>query len=133
MRSRFPWGAGRIAERRGENVYPLKIDATVLAALKAVRIKTKFADLPGYDTAEEQARCSRRVNDLLDLLIGGIEQSPRKSWVLEQFLPTLEAACEEDTEARERFGPYLEQILDILGIESSDGMLNFYPAFGGVA
>jgi hypothetical protein len=26
----------------------------------------------------------------------------------------------------------MERILDIFGIESSDGMLNFYLAFGGV-
>lgn len=113
-------------------MYPLRIDASVLAALQALRMETKFADLPGYDTADEQARCSQRIDDLLDLLIGGIRQNPRKSWVLEQFVPTLAGACAEDTEARERFGPYLERILDILGIESSDGMLNFYLAFGGV-
>jgi hypothetical protein len=41
------------------------------------------------------------MDDLIDRLTEGIEANPRKSWVLEQFLPTLEAACEEDTEARE--------------------------------
>lgn len=91
----------------------------------------KFADLPGLEIAEEQRRCGAKVNELIDRLVDGIVQNPRKSWVLEQFVPTLRAACEEDTEARERFGRYFEQIMDVLGIESSDGMLTYYLAFGG--
>jgi hypothetical protein len=101
-------------------------------SFRSLRAGAKFDDLPGYNTEQEQARCSALVDELIDRLLAGIEANPRKSWVLEQCLPTLKAACLEDTEARERFGPYLERILDILGIESSDGMFTFYLAFGGV-
>ena len=114
------------------DVYPLRVNRETLASFLSLRAAIKFDDLPGYDTEQEQARCSAVVDDLIDRLVAGIEANPRKSWVLEQCLPTLKAACLEDTEARERFGPYLERILDILGIESSDGMFNFYLAFGGV-
>jgi hypothetical protein len=111
--------------------FPLSIGVHSIEALRDLRDQDKFADLPGYDTKQEKSRCSRAVNELLDRLIAGIEANPRKSWVLEQFIPTLRAACKEDTEARERFGPYLEAVMDILGIDGSDGMLPYYLAFGG--
>ena len=111
--------------------FPLPIGASSIEALQALRKQDKFADLPGYDAQQEKLRCSNAVNELLDRLIAGIEANPRKSWVLEQFTPTLRAACKEDTEARERFGPYLEAVMDILGIDGSDGMLTYYLAFGG--
>jgi hypothetical protein len=112
--------------------YPLQVSSQMLASLRELHAASKFEDLPGHDTQEEQARCTALVNDLIDRLIAGIQANPRKSWVLEQCVETLEAACREDTEARERFGPYLERILDILRIESSDGMFSFYLALGGV-
>jgi len=40
-----------------------------------------------------------------------------------QFL--LEPMFEEDTEAREHFGLELEKIMDILHIESGDGLLSY--------
>ena len=113
-------------------VYPLVVNAAVRRALELLRAAPKFEDLPGLDTGEEQARCSALVDAILDRVINGIEANPCKSWVLEQCLDTLTAACHEDTEARERFGPYLERMMDILGIASSDGMLTFYLTFGGV-
>src|SRR5688572_26281075 len=106
--------------------FPLNISTHNVEALRDLRRQDKFADLPGYETDQEKLRCSHAVNELLDRLIAGVEQNPRKSWVLEQFIPTLRAACKEDTEARERFGPYLETVMDILGIDGSDGMLTYY-------
>jgi hypothetical protein len=111
--------------------FPLKIASEMIEALQRLRRQEKFADLPGYDTQQEMMRCTHAVNELLDHLIEGIDKNPRKSWVLEQFVPTLRAACREDTEARERFGPYLESVMDTLGIDGSDGMLTFYLALGG--
>jgi hypothetical protein len=111
--------------------FPLKITSETIGALQHLRHQDKFTDLPGYDTQQETLRCSHAVNELLDRLIQGIAENPRKSWVLEQFVPTLRAACREDSEARERFGPYLESVMDILGIDGSDGMLTFYLTLGG--
>ena len=112
--------------------FPLKVGPVAVQAIRDLRALPKFDDLPGMNTAEERRRCTALVDELLDRISSGIAKNPRKSWVLEQCLPTLVAATHEDTEARERFGPYLEQLLDILGIDSSDGMLNFYLAFGGI-
>jgi hypothetical protein len=50
--------------------------------------------------------------------------------VLKQFQESLEIVQEEDTEAREHFGMELERVMDILGIESSDGVLTHY--LGGI-
>ncbi|MFO1394797.1 MAG: DUF4844 domain-containing protein [Steroidobacteraceae bacterium] len=111
--------------------FPLRISDDTVARLLQIKRLEKFTDLPGPEANEERRRCSVTVDELIDRLVEGIVQNPRKSWVLEQFVPTLRAACAEDTEARERFGPYFEQIMNVFGIESSDGMLTYYLAFGG--
>ena len=43
---------------------------------------------------------------------------------MSEFAAELERFTEPDTEERERFCGYLEEIMDIVGIESSDGLLN---------
>jgi hypothetical protein len=44
--------------------------------------------------------------------------------VLAEFAKTMAEFEPVDTEDREQFLRYLEEIMDILGIESSDGLLN---------
>ena len=65
-------------------------------------------------------------DEILDRLIAGIAQNPGKLRALTQFKPSLEKVESEDTEAQEDFGEHLERLMDILGIESSDGLLGFY-------
>ena len=45
---------------------------------------------------------------------------------MKQFQPFLDIAMDEDTEGREHFAGHLAMIMDILEIESSDGLLGFY-------
>ena len=94
--------------------------------LKRLRESEKFLNLSGVNTAAEQARLSQVFNELLERLILQIQEKPNKLWVLSQFQIALEAVQMEDTEARENFGEWLEQVMDVLHIESSDGLLNFY-------
>jgi hypothetical protein len=108
------------------NDEPLAITANTLEELESLRHTEKFSDLPGYDIAEEQTRLSAVLNNLLDRLIAGIAANPTKLWVMQQFQPSLEEVEIEDTEGRERFGAYLERIMDIFDIESSDGLLSYY-------
>jgi hypothetical protein len=82
--------------------------------------------LPGVDVSEERARLSKVLNDLVDRLTQGIESHPTKLWVLTEFQRSLELVEQEETEGREHFGMELEGIMDILGIESSDGLLACY-------
>ena len=109
---------------------PLFIVPRVLAGLHAFRQQPKLANLPGIDTREERARLGAQVDALTDRLLLGVEAHPTKFWVMKQFQKTLEAVEGEDTEAREHFGTELERLMDILGIESSDGVLSYY--LGGI-
>jgi hypothetical protein len=47
-----------------------------------------------------------------------------KQYVLEEFRTTLTAFPQEDSRDCDRLLHYMEQIMDIIGIESSDGLLN---------
>ncbi len=105
---------------------PISVSAQDVQELKMLRESEKFTDLPGTDTATEQVRLSQVFDELLDRLIAGTLENPSKLWVLSQFKSALEAVQMEDTEGREHFGEHLEQVMDILHIESSDGLLGFY-------
>ena len=105
---------------------PLSISPETILKLEILRESKKFSELPGTDTAEEQARLSHVFNALLDRLIAGLSTNPNKLWVMSQFQSSLEAVQMEDTEGRDHFGIHLERLMDILGIESTDGLLGFY-------
>jgi len=109
---------------------PLFVVPRMLEQLCAYREGAKLADLPGPNPSAERERLALELNGLADRLIAGIEAHPSKFWVLKQFQGSLEAVQEEDTEAREHFGTELERIMDIVGIESSDGVLTWY--LGGI-
>jgi hypothetical protein len=109
---------------------PLQITTEVLAALRSYRVADKAQLLPGVDPQEEQAQLNQSLNELADRLLAGIEGNPSKLWALGEFQRSLIAQGEADTEVREHFGLELEALMDILGIESSDGLLSWY--LGGI-
>jgi hypothetical protein len=109
---------------------PLFINTSALEELKAFRHAGKLDDLPGTDTVDERARLLKVLNDLADRLLAGVEEHPSKHWVLAEFQKALKLVEEEDTEGRDHFGMEMENIMDILGIESSDGLLAAY--LGGI-
>jgi hypothetical protein len=105
---------------------PLTIDPTIVEQLREFRDQGKLANLPGDDVFEERLRLSKVLDDLVERIIHGIEGNPTKLWVLTEFQHSLELVEQEDTEGREHFGMELERLMDILGIESSDGLLACY-------
>ena len=105
---------------------PLSINEGVLASLTEFRAREKLLLLPGVDPTLERERLSKVLNSLIDDLLAGIQSNPSKLWVLTQFQHALVLVEAEDTEGREHFGIELENVMDILGIESSDGLLTFY-------
>lgn len=109
---------------------PLTIDPIIVEQLREFRHQPKLANLPGDDVFGERSRLSRILDDLVDKIIHGIEGNPTKLWVLTTFKHSLELVEQEDTEGREHFGMELERLMDILGIESSDGLLACY--LGGI-
>ena len=104
----------------------LVVDATVLERIASFRSGSKLSTLPGINPAVEHERLSKILNDLADELLKGLTENPTKLWVMKQFQQALTKVRDEDTEGREYFGMELEQLMDILSIESSDGLLNFY-------
>lgn len=105
---------------------PIHVDESVVNALLEFRSKSKLELLPGVDTTTERERLSNVLNALTDKLIADVQANPSKLWVLTQFEPYLKMVEGEDTKAREHFGTEVEKIMDILGIESSDGLLSCY-------
>jgi len=105
---------------------PLEVDEALLCGISSFKASAKFELLPGVDTSDERARLSKILDDLTDRLISEISSHPRKFWVMEQFQHALIAVQYEDTEGREHFGIELERLMDVLRIESSSGLLNYY-------
>jgi hypothetical protein len=95
--------------------------------LSALRFQSKFGEeefYPGAPTEEIRRNAERTVNAMLDRVAAGLAHSPRKSYVLSEFLEMLKAFEHGDTEEREQACTYCERVMEILGIESSDGALN---------
>jgi len=90
---------------------PLFIVPRTLDALRA------FRDGLGLD--DNLARVA-------DRLIAGVAAHPTKFWVLKQFQPVLEDVRNEPEATRERVASGLRQLMAILGIERSDGVLTYY-------
>ncbi len=105
----------------------LIVTPEVLRRLSALRSESKFNEenlYPGAPTEEIRLNAERAVNTMLDRLAVGLPASPRKSYVLAEFLEMLKAFEHEDTEEREQACTYCERVMAILGIASSDGALN---------
>jgi len=109
---------------------PLFIVPRVLDRLRAFRARPRLEKLSGVDTRDERARLGALVDALAERLLAGVAAHPTKFWVTKQFQATLEAVAGEDTEAREHVGMELEELMDILGIDSSNGVLSYY--LGGI-
>lgn len=105
---------------------PLFVVPRMLEQLRGYHEGAKLADLPGPNPSPERERLAAELDTLGDRLLAGIAAHPAKFWVLKQFERALEAVREEDTEAKEHFGTELERLLEIVGIESSDGVLTYY-------
>lgn len=107
----------------------LEVSTSTLAKLDALAARPKYVDEPGtiYNGMRPELRRSAaqaQLNDLIRRLGKGLPSKPSKRFVMREFERTLAMFEPIDTEDRERACRYLEEIMDILGIESSDGLLN---------
>lgn len=104
----------------------LNLTSAVFDQLAAMRSAPKFHEEGLYRAPTEEIRKSAElaINKMLDRLGSELSRSPQKSYVLSEFLEMLKAFEGADTEERERACTYCERIMDLLGIESSDGALN---------
>lgn len=117
------WGFNPILKVRDKH---LLVSDDTIERLNDLKSRRKFVDLPGVGNSDELARLNIAFNGLLEQIIAGIKEHPQKKWVLKQFQPALKTVQGEDTEAQEHFGAELKKVMSILGIESSDGLIDYY-------
>jgi Domain of unknown function (DUF4844) len=101
----------------------------VLERLSALWSEMKFRQenlYPGAPTKDIRQNAERALNAMLDRLRVCLQLSPRKSYVLSEFLEMLKAFDHADTEEREQACAYCERVMNVLGVESSDGLLNIW-------
>jgi uncharacterized protein DUF4844 len=101
----------------------------MLTKLTDLKAQPKFKAEPGTIYNGLRPEEDRQLAELqLNELIARLIQTPRdrltNEFVLAQFAQSLSLFPGQDTEDRERMCLYLEQIMDIFGIESSEGLLN---------
>ncbi|HKJ75280.1 MAG TPA: DUF4844 domain-containing protein, partial [Alphaproteobacteria bacterium] len=89
----------------------------------------KFVSEPGTSfnglrPEEVRATAETQLNDLIERLMNGLPAGATTNVILHEFRRTLRLFPSHETEDRERMCGYLEQIMEILGIESSHGLLN---------
>ncbi len=107
----------------------LIITPAVLDQLRAFRARPKFEPddsrhYVGYLPETRRAAAERELNAIVDALIEGLPGQPAAAWVLNCFAKGLLWFTGSDTEDRERCCHYLVEVMDIIGLESSDGLLN---------
>jgi hypothetical protein len=106
---------------------PIIITPHVLQQLLALRLESKFlaqALYPGAPNEKIRLRADGAVNKMLDRLQKRVGRSPTKAYVLSEFQRMLRAFEDEDSEEREQACEYCEKVMTLLGIESSEGLLN---------
>ncbi len=113
----------------GDKLFNLPADTTIrLELLKAipkfVPDDSRYLPYAGYLPAEKRTEAEAQLNNLIDRIAAEIETKPNKTFVLEEFRKTFDYFETSDTEDRERFCSYLENIMDAIGMESSDGAIN---------
>jgi Domain of unknown function (DUF4844) len=119
----------------------LEMSQHTIAKLSQLRARTKYVDMPGTIYGGMNPKSSRllaeeQLNRLIDRLRDGLPSKPSKKCALAEFGKTMGEFGAADTEDREQLLRYLGEILDILGIASSDGLLNrwmYGPILGPLA
>jgi hypothetical protein len=100
---------------------------TKTEALKAFVTKKKFLPenhYPGAPNELVRSRFEGLINSLANNLVPFADKPDPKAKLMEAFEEAYPAFEHADTEERERAVGYLEELMGILGVESSDGLLN---------
>jgi len=105
----------------------LNINDEVILQLKELKKQKKFGPeglYPGAVSERSRLKLQRKIDTLLEHLILEIKDNPKKSFVLSKFKSVMEQSLDCDTEDKEMICAYLGKIMEILQIQSSDGLLN---------
>ena len=118
----------------------LEISEQTIDKLSEFRGRAKYVDVPGtiYNGMRPEGSrlaAQEQLNGLIDRLREGLPFRPSKKFVLAEFARTTAEFEATDTEDREQLLRYLGEIMDILGIASSDGQLSrwlYGPILGSI-
>jgi len=108
---------------------PLHVTPDIIERLQKLKPELTFGpDQKGFYTGVPDP-ADRAIGDaafahLVDVLVANLARHPSKKFVLQQIQIALSKFSSIDTEDRERAASYCEKIMDVLGIESSEGVLN---------
>ena len=107
----------------------LTITPAVIGQLQSLKAELNFGpDAATHYTGVPDPRARIAYDEAFSLLVETLVQElprhPSKKFVLAEFRATLESLPASDTEDRERAASYCEKIMDVLKIQSSDGLLN---------
>jgi hypothetical protein len=104
-----------------------EVPRSVTPSLEAFITKKKFLPEGRYLGPPSEAvrmQLEDQLNALAERLMKEAPAAPAKDRVLAEFKDVLPAFQFADTDERARVLDYLVEIMDIYGIESSDGLLN---------
>lgn len=107
----------------------LAVPKGAVAMLDQIIAEPKFRPEPsglytGIPTEPERQAAEAAINDLASRLSKGIAEHPTKAYVLGEISKTLPAFEDLDSEDKDRALEYVESVMDAVGLESSNGLLN---------
>ena len=104
----------------------LRLTGETVSQLQSLRALVKFGPQGLYQAPTDAVRQSSAalIDALLDRLLVGLPRYPTKSFVLGEFKSTLAEFESSDSEEQDQACAYIENSMDVLGIESSDGLLS---------
>jgi hypothetical protein len=107
----------------------LNLPKDAIARLERLRAEQKFRASPdgfytGVRDETDRESAGLVVNELIRSIEYGLPEHPTKQFVLSQFSIALSNLHLTDTEDREQATRYFEAIMDCVGLDSSDGLLN---------
>lgn len=100
-----------------------------LDRLAEMRGRPKFGEdigtfYPGAADESVRAEYQGHIDIFLDRLKERLQHEPLKESAFEEMRRALQHFEEADSEDRDRVCAYMEDVMDILGIETSEGLLN---------
>ena len=107
----------------------LEVSPLVIVELKKLRAQDKYVDEYGIIKYEERTRLEPVINGMLDSLISGLPNNPRKSWAIAEMQKAVAQFYLEDTELREPSVGYIAQVIKILGIKRTNNAFARYLIF----
>jgi len=113
------------------NDHEINISKDVISKLNNLKSEKKFVEdqkifYPGTPNEAMRTEIENSLNKLIQEIIDGIPRKPKKSFVLKTIKSTMPHFEKFVSEEKDRFCLYCEEILDILGINSSGHLINVW-------